>query len=304
MCCKPRVLTFDEFLEIPPCTTGKHSTVDDTPAPPKKAAPPTDIPTTTSTSTSTSTNGATSSPTVLPPPQPRQPVRPPQSQPNQQRSSSPAPPPPEEDESDDPSTPIPAKSICKRRSCGVSYDASVPRDDEECTHHPGHPIFHEGSKGWTCCKRRVLEFDEFMKIEGCKKRKRHLFIGKKPDDEHKQKVEEVENVRHDFYQTPTSVIASFFLKKIDKARAKVEFVDEETMDVDCVTTEGGGGGERRWKDRVPLFGKIDTQRSTWRVLGTKLEVTFVKAENMSWGAVRSDERFSESIIQTGRAAMA
>lgn len=23
------------------------------------------------------------------------------------------------------------------------------------------PIFHEGSKGYTCCKRRVLEFDEY-----------------------------------------------------------------------------------------------------------------------------------------------
>src|SRR5271170_4127142 len=31
-CCKPRFLTFDEFLAIPPCTTGKHSTVDDTPS--------------------------------------------------------------------------------------------------------------------------------------------------------------------------------------------------------------------------------------------------------------------------------
>jgi hypothetical protein len=24
----------------------------------------------------------------------------------------------------------------------------------------------------------VLEFDEFMKIEGCKRKKRHLFVGK------------------------------------------------------------------------------------------------------------------------------
>lgn len=45
-------------------------------------------------------------------------------------------------------------------------------------YHPGRALFHEGSKGWTCCKRRVLEFDEFMKIEGCKKKKRHLFVGK------------------------------------------------------------------------------------------------------------------------------
>lgn len=58
-----------------------------------------------------------------------------------------------------------------------SANTSSSRDKEECVHHPGQPIFHEGSKGWTCCKRRVLEFDEFMKIEGCKRKKRHLFVG-------------------------------------------------------------------------------------------------------------------------------
>ena len=53
-------------------------------------------------------------------------------------------------------------------------------------HHPGVALFHEGSKGWTCCKRRVLEFEEFMKIEGCKTKKRHLFVGKgKPSGEEK-----------------------------------------------------------------------------------------------------------------------
>jgi CHORD len=44
-------------------------------------------------------------------------------------------------------------------------------------HHPGRPIFHEGTKGWTCCKRRVLEFDEFMGIEGCHEKPRHMFVG-------------------------------------------------------------------------------------------------------------------------------
>ena len=33
------------------------------------------------------------------------------------------------------------------------------------------------TKGYLCCKRRVLEFDEFLKIEGCKKG-RHVFVPK------------------------------------------------------------------------------------------------------------------------------
>ena len=57
-------------------------------------------------------------------------------------------------------------------------------------HHPGQPVFHEGSKGWSCCKRRVLEFDEFLRIPGCKEKTRHLFVGqaKAPGEE---KVESV-----------------------------------------------------------------------------------------------------------------
>lgn len=55
------------------------------------------------------------------------------------------------------------------------------RDGENCVYHPGKALFHEGSKGWTCCKRRVLEFDEFMKIQGCKTKDKHLFVGSKKE---------------------------------------------------------------------------------------------------------------------------
>lgn len=86
------------------------------------------------------------------------------------------PPPPPESEDDDASLEIPKGKICRRRACGQSYGGN-DREGEKCVYHPGVPIFHEGSKGYTCCKRRVLEFDEFMKIEGCKTKDRHLFVG-------------------------------------------------------------------------------------------------------------------------------
>lgn len=86
------------------------------------------------------------------------------------------PPPPPESEDDDPSLEVPQGKICRRKACGHQYTGES-RDDEKCVFHPGAPIFHEGSKGYTCCKRRVLEFDEFMKIEGCKTKGNHLFVG-------------------------------------------------------------------------------------------------------------------------------
>jgi hypothetical protein len=82
-----------------------------------------------------------------------------------------------EEEEDDPSIAIPEGQACKRRGCGQTYSGDSSRAGEKCVHHPGTPIFHEGSKGYSCCKRRVLEFDQFMKIEGCKTKDRHLFVG-------------------------------------------------------------------------------------------------------------------------------
>jgi hypothetical protein len=113
-------------------------------------------------------------------------------------TASPAPPP--ESESDDPNAAIAKGQGCRRRGCKESYDPEVNRDTEECTYHPGAPIFHEGSKGYSCCKRRVLEFDEFMKIEGCKTKKRHLFVGsgkKKSEEENLTTVRYVGLFKHD-----------------------------------------------------------------------------------------------------------
>ena len=164
------MLTFDEFLEIPPCTTGKHSTVDDTPKP-----EPTQPPAVTQsgksqlTSDSVTNQASSSAPTSRIPRVP---------QPEPRTTATPAP----ESDSDDPLLPIPAGTSCKRRGCSVisqSQTSSESGPQDECVYHPGQALFHEGSKGWTCCKRRVLEFDEFMKIEGCKRKNRHLFIGKR-----------------------------------------------------------------------------------------------------------------------------
>ena len=153
------MLTFDEFLSIPPCTTGTHSTIDDTPAPPPKPA----------------------ADTARDPPAPR-PVAPvaPTLAPQPMSAPPPAATPEPETEDDDPSLAVAPDTTCRRRSCGVRATAATAagsREGETCVHHPGHPVFHEGTKGWTCCKKRVLEFNEFMQIEGCSRKTRHLFVG-------------------------------------------------------------------------------------------------------------------------------
>lgn len=95
---------------------------------------------------------------------------------------------PEKLEEDDESMPVPEGTTCKRRGCGrVWKDPATSRGDGPeaiCHYHPGAPIFHEGSKGWSCCPRKVLDFDEFLKIEGCKEGK-HLFVGSSNEVKHR-----------------------------------------------------------------------------------------------------------------------
>ena len=146
-------------MTIEPCTTGTHSTTD---------LPPPPVQTTQPQEPSSAARLASKIDSLPAAPPTRAPVTP-------APSASPAPPP--ESEDDDPALSIPAGKACRRRGCGATYDTAGDRAGEKCVHHPGVPVFHEGSKGYSCCKRRVMEFDQFMKLEGCKEKTRHLFVG-------------------------------------------------------------------------------------------------------------------------------
>ena len=298
------MLTFDEFLEIPPCTTGKHSTVDDTPKQVKPQIKEEDLPKVkpisrdtsdgnvpAAKSTSSSGNVGSLASAMM------------ASGMGTPRITTPQPPPLEED-SDEEGLEVKEGMSCKRRACGKSYDPKIPRGEENCVYHPGVPIFHEGSKGWTCCKRRVLEFDEFMKIEGCKERKGHCYVGKKQKDKEKpgggaDGVELLEDVRSDYYQTATSVIVSYFLKKINKENATVKF-DGKSTDLDLPTFDG-----KRFKKVVEWWGQIDPEQSQFKIMGTKLEMTLIKSGNAtSWPVLRMGDRETGEILQVGRAGRA
>lgn len=142
-----------------------------------------------------------------------------------------------------------------------------------------------------------------MKIEGCKTSPRHLFIGSGEDEKKKKQQQNagaeelLDTVRNDFYQTPSTVIASFFLKKIDSSKAVVKF-GPQTLALDLLTTDAT---PKRYRADVPLYGKIDTEKSTFKIFGTKLEVNLYKADGASWPVLRSDDRLTGEILQVGRA---
>jgi len=267
-------------MTIPPCTTGKHSTVDDTPAPETK---PSDEEVEAKIREQQE-KAASQQPAVARVAVTAQPPR---------ATASPAPP---EDEDDDPDVPVPDGATCKRKACGVSYKAGQDRKEEQCVHHPGQALFHEGTKGWTCCKKRVLEFDEFMKIPGCKTKDRHCFIGKQKDA---SQEETLNDVRNDFYQTANSVIASLYLKKIVKDRSKVSFPNGNTIDLDLHTSDN-----KLYNTSMELYGQIKPADSTYKILGTKLELTLAKADGQGWPVLKASDPHTGAIIQAGRAGTA
>jgi len=144
-----------------------------------------------------------------------------------------------------------------------------------------------------------MEFDEFLQIPGCKTRSRHCFVGKKKKG-NGDELEKLATVRHDFYQTSTTLHASLYLKKIDKGSSKVLFREGgEEVELDLKTTDG-----KHYEAVVPLYGRIEVSKSAFRILGTKLELTLAKVDGGGWPVLRADDRLTGEIIQTGRAGMA
>lgn len=63
---------------------------------------------------------------------------------------------------------------CQRNGCQASFSGEGSRG-EVCWHHPGVVVFHDASKGWSCCKPRVADFSDLFQIEACTEG-RHNFV--------------------------------------------------------------------------------------------------------------------------------
>lgn len=59
-----------------------------------------------------------------------------------------------------------AEQTCK--NCKKTF-TEMENHDTACEYHAGPPIFHDRSRGWACCDVHVKEFDEFLAIPPCTK---------------------------------------------------------------------------------------------------------------------------------------
>ena len=92
------------------------------------------------------------------------------------------------------------------------------------------------------------------------------------------------------------MIASLYLKKIDKEKSTVKFTSETKLDLDLITSDS-----KRFEKTFELFGPIVPEKSSFKIMGTKLELSLQKADGLGWPVLKADDPHTGEIIQAGRA---
>ncbi|KAK2828358.1 hypothetical protein Q5P01_019392 [Channa striata] len=156
---------------------------------------------------------------------------------------------------------------CKNGGCTKSFEGQAS-DSDVCLYHSGVPIFHEGMKYWSCCKRKTSDFNTFLSQEGCTKGA-HLWRKK---DEGKKVVP----CRFDWHQTGSQVIISIYAKNAVPELSYVE-ANSTTLNIHVVFD-----GDKDFEQKISLWGVINVSKSIVNMMAAKIEVAMKKSEAMSW----------------------
>ncbi|CAD6890151.1 unnamed protein product [Tilletia controversa] len=209
----------------------------------------------------------------------------------------------QEEDEDPEEASIPVGAQCKRTGCGAKYeDGPRNRADEVCKYHPRQAIFHEGSKGYACCKRRVLEFVEFLTIEPCRtSEKGHLFIGKPKSDS--PDAEEPVDCRMDHYETPVDIRLTVYAKGADMQKSQINMdTDKVDFSVWLPPANASSTQARRFQRTLVLFSEIDPEASTFSATKFKIDLVLVKkVQGVSWPSLERSDRVFGYGLTFGRA---
>lgn len=157
---------------------------------------------------------------------------------------------------------------CKNGGCKSSYE-SPSSNDTLCVHHPGAPVFHEGYKFWSCCKKKTTDFSAFLEQIGCETGK-HKWIQETSSNEIA--------CRWDWHQTPSNVVVAIYAKGYDYSKSFVK-INPVRLAVKIVFNHEQKG---EFNIDLELKGIVDVSRAEARMYGTKIEVSMPKAEPGHW----------------------
>jgi cysteine/histidine-rich domain-containing protein 1 len=176
---------------------------------------------------------------------------------------------------------------CKNNGCKNTYQGEDV-DYNNCKHHPGIPVFHEGLKYWSCCQRKTTEFQQFLDQEGCD-------IGTCTWTRADGK-EGVVDCRYDWHQTATHVTVAIYAKKYDPSVSYVE-VNPIRLKAHLYFPQEKGS----FNLDIELKGLIAVEEATCGMFGTKLEVKLKKGESVSWAKLEIprivEEKKKDEIVQ-------
>ncbi|XP_012286332.1 cysteine and histidine-rich domain-containing protein [Orussus abietinus] len=156
---------------------------------------------------------------------------------------------------------------CKNNSCKATYQGSTS-DEEDCKHHPGVPIFHEGLKYWSCCQKKTTDFSVFLEQTGCSSGK-HVWINKIS----KKTIQ----CRLDWHQTGSFVVVSIYAKKYQPSQSSIK-LNPIRLSIDLFFLEENS----RYVNDLELRGIVNVAESSVSMLPTKVEIKLKKAEPGSW----------------------
>ncbi|XP_006627895.2 cysteine and histidine-rich domain-containing protein 1 [Lepisosteus oculatus] len=156
---------------------------------------------------------------------------------------------------------------CTNGGCSKTF-AGPESNEETCLYHAGVPIFHEGMKYWSCCKRKTSDFNTFLSQEGCT-RGNHFW--RKKDSGKK-----IVPCRFDWHQTGSQVVISIYAKNAVPELSYVEG-NSTVLKIHIIFE-----GEKEFDQEINLWGVIDVKKCVMNMSATKIEIAMKKAEPMSW----------------------
>uniref|UniRef100_UPI00398ECFA5 cysteine and histidine-rich domain-containing protein 1-like isoform X2 n=1 Tax=Pristiophorus japonicus TaxID=55135 RepID=UPI00398ECFA5 len=157
-------------------------------------------------------------------------------------------------------------TTCKNAGCNKTF-LDTGSNEEVCVYHSGVPIFHEGMKYWSCCKRKTSDFDSFLAQAGCTQSK-HMWV--KTDAGNK-----VVPCRHDWHQTGGQVIITIYAKNSIPELSYVE-ANSTVLNIHILFEK-----EKEFEHKVNLW--CNQQKISGG--GRKPRAMCYRRENTHWGAM-------------------
>merc|ERR1712241_788268 len=104
-------------------------------------------------------------------------------------------------------------------------------------------------------------------------------------------------IKHDWYQTETTVVVEVRIKGLDKDQLTVEFQPRE-LSVSALIPQRNN---TEYNLEIDLAHEIQPERCTFKVLSTKLEIKMLKKDGFRWTVLEGDDPLPVPVatIKTG-----